>query len=165
MGENSPYLVTLNCFSVHSDSCSQKKANWGQRYDHNFRRFWPVFCKKMSTFFKSNVISLIFVHKLLSFFIKVDNFCENIIFYPFFLRGSVIPFPIGFCYRQVATLLHLLSITILSPPYHQNTWTFPLGKLALFLKNNVMIIFCRINCMQFESKSTFFSNFFRREYF
>jgi hypothetical protein len=37
----------------------------------------------------------------------------------FFLRGSVIPFPVGFCYRQVAVLLWLLGITvIISPPYH-----------------------------------------------
>jgi hypothetical protein len=36
-----------------------------------------------------------------------------------FLRGSVIPFPIGFSYRQVAILLWLLGITIIiSPPYH-----------------------------------------------
>jgi hypothetical protein len=37
----------------------------------------------------------------------------------FFLRGSVIPFPVGFCYRQVAILFLLLGITIIiSPPYH-----------------------------------------------
>jgi hypothetical protein len=37
----------------------------------------------------------------------------------FFLRGSVILFPIGFCYRQAAILLCLLGITIIiSPPYH-----------------------------------------------
>jgi hypothetical protein len=36
----------------------------------------------------------------------------------FFLWGSVIPFLVGFCYRQV-TILRLLSITIIfSPPYH-----------------------------------------------
>jgi hypothetical protein len=34
----------------------------------------------------------------------------------FFLRGSVIPFPIGFCYRQVAILLGITII--ISPPYH-----------------------------------------------
>jgi hypothetical protein len=32
---------------------------------------------------------------------------------------SVIPFPAGLCYRQVAILLRLLGITfIISPPYH-----------------------------------------------
>jgi hypothetical protein len=37
----------------------------------------------------------------------------------FFLRGSVIPFPKGICYRQVAILLQLLGITvIISPPYY-----------------------------------------------
>jgi hypothetical protein len=40
-------------------------------------------------------------------------------FHFFSLRGSVIPFPIGFCYRQVAILLWLLGTTIIiSPPYH-----------------------------------------------
>jgi hypothetical protein len=37
----------------------------------------------------------------------------------FFLRGSVVPFPAGFSYRQVAILLRLLGTTIIiSPPYH-----------------------------------------------
>jgi hypothetical protein len=37
----------------------------------------------------------------------------------FFLRGSVIPFPVGFFYRQVAIRLLLLGITvIISPPHH-----------------------------------------------
>jgi hypothetical protein len=36
-----------------------------------------------------------------------------------FLRGSVVPFHAGFCYRQVAILLCLLGTTIvISPPYH-----------------------------------------------
>jgi hypothetical protein len=30
----------------------------------------------------------------------------------FFLRGSVIPFPVGLCYRQVAILLRLLDIRV-----------------------------------------------------
>jgi hypothetical protein len=43
----------------------------------------------------------------------------NLMFFLLFLRGSVIPFPIGFCYRQVAILPRLLGITIIiSPPYH-----------------------------------------------
>jgi hypothetical protein len=42
--------------------------------------------------------------------------CKKLIF---FLRGSVIPFPIGFCYKHVAILLQLLGIAvIISPRYH-----------------------------------------------
>jgi hypothetical protein len=48
----------------------------------------------------------------------------------FFLRGSVTPFPIVFCYRQVAILLWLLGITIIiSPPYHKNAEAYPLNCL------------------------------------
>jgi hypothetical protein len=37
----------------------------------------------------------------------------------FILQGSVIPFPVGFCYREVIILLRFLGITIIiSPPYH-----------------------------------------------
>jgi hypothetical protein len=36
----------------------------------------------------------------------------------FFLRGSVIPFPVGFCCRQVAIMLRSLGIiVIISTPY------------------------------------------------
>jgi hypothetical protein len=45
----------------------------------------------------------------------------------FFLRGSmIIPFPVGFCYRQAAILLQLLGITIIiSPPYHTPYLLYP----------------------------------------
>jgi hypothetical protein len=37
----------------------------------------------------------------------------------FFVQGSAIPFPICYCYRQVAIRLRLLGITIIiPPPYH-----------------------------------------------
>jgi hypothetical protein len=37
----------------------------------------------------------------------------------FYVQGSVMPFPIGFGYRQVAILLWLLGIAIIiSPPYY-----------------------------------------------
>jgi hypothetical protein len=37
-------------------------------------------------------------------------------FFSFFLRGSVVPFPAGFCYRQLAMLLRLLGTTIITIP-------------------------------------------------
>jgi hypothetical protein len=44
-------------------------------------------------------------------------------FFQIFIFFSAIPFPIGFCYRQVAILLRLLGITvIISPHHHKSTW-------------------------------------------
>jgi hypothetical protein len=49
------------------------------------------------------------------------TFCPKEIF--FFLLGSVVPFPSGFCYRQAAILLCPLGTNIiLFPPYQQNTY-------------------------------------------
>jgi hypothetical protein len=48
-------------------------------------------------------------------------------FYYFFLRGSAIPFPVGFCYRQVAILLWLQGITVIISPHLISAWAFSLS--------------------------------------
>jgi hypothetical protein len=49
-------------------------------------------------------------------------------FFFIFLRGSVIPFPVGFCYRQVAILLKLLGSTVIDiiicPKFFRPKWRF-----------------------------------------
>jgi hypothetical protein len=48
------------------------------------------------------------------FFPLKNMFVPSKVYKVFFLRGLVIPFPVGFCYRQIAILLRLLGITIIT---------------------------------------------------
>jgi hypothetical protein len=68
---------------------------------------------------------------------RIQHFCLLVCF----LRGSVMPFPIGFCYRQVAILLFLLGITIIiSPPYHQNTQSYHPDLHSLLIRTYTLSI-------------------------
>jgi hypothetical protein len=123
----------------------------GRCYDHNFLRFSPIIWK-VAFFIKTNVM-IHFLQNSAVFCIKNGKFLQlfwrkkklksyvcNISPKQFFqvpplsnqkpfLRGSVIPLPVGFTYvptyRQVAILLWLLDITaILSPPCPKNTYSY-----------------------------------------
>jgi hypothetical protein len=60
----------------------------------------------------------------------------------FFLRGSVVPFPAGFCYRQVAKLLCLLGTTIIISP------TLSLERLHHPMESNPSYV--RLTCPPFK---------------
>jgi hypothetical protein len=48
---------------------------------------------------------------------------NNVMFFPTVIRGTMVPFPAGFCYSRVAILQRLQGTTIIiSPPYHQNAY-------------------------------------------
>jgi hypothetical protein len=63
----------------------------------------------------------------------------------FFLRGSVIPFPVGVWYRQEAILLKLLGITfIITPPYYYiEQLSLYLALHSLLTLANNFAVFCR----------------------
>jgi hypothetical protein len=62
------FLKTIN--PTYSLFQEPSKCSWGQCYDHNFGRFWPMFGDKMAIFSKTNDIWSIILAKSRSFWVK-----------------------------------------------------------------------------------------------
>jgi hypothetical protein len=71
-------LMKEMCVYIYGTLALKKSRNngsegGGQCYDHNFRRFWPILCRKLAIFLKCDV-TIHFCRKIAVFIVKFENF-------------------------------------------------------------------------------------------